>query len=109
MTAQYIAMTIVTVGLIYVGYEICRLKNQKGLVMEKENIVKQVCSELGITQKELSERIGMSADSLNVAVSASKLSKQTIAAVKLVAENEKLKRELAKLDTLKAVLKDIMS
>lgn len=29
-----------------------------------ENIVKKVCAELGITQRELAERIGMSADSL---------------------------------------------
>ena len=34
----------------------------------EENIVKRVCKELGITQRELADRIGMSADSLNNAV-----------------------------------------
>ena len=42
---------------------------------EKQNIVKRVCKELDITQRELADRIGMSADSLNNAVNQNKISK----------------------------------
>ena len=74
-----------------------------------ENIVKKVCGELGITQRELAERIGMSADSLNVAVSNNKISKMTEAAVNLVLEVESLKKELSKYENLKNALKDAVS
>lgn len=74
-----------------------------------ENIVKHVCKELGITQRELAERIGMSADSLNVAVSNNKISKMTEAAVNLVLEVESLKKELSKYENLKNALKDAVS
>jgi len=75
----------------------------------EENIVKRVCKELGITQRELAERIGMSADSLNVAVSNNKISKMTEAAVNLVLEVETLKKELSKYENLKSALKDAVS
>ena len=39
---------------------------------EKQNIVKRVCKELGITQRELAERIGMSEGGLQSALSQSK-------------------------------------
>ena len=77
--------------------------------MTNENIVKKVCAELGITQRELAERIGMSADSLNVAVSNNKISKMTEAAVNLVLEVETLKKELLKYENLKNALKDAVS
>ena len=76
---------------------------------EKQNIVKRVCKELGITQRELADRIGMSADSLNVAVSNNKISKMTEAAVNLVLEVETLKKELLKYENLKNALKDAVS
>ena len=76
---------------------------------QKQNIVKQVCRKLGITQRELAERIGMSADSLNVAVSNNKISKMTEAAVNLVLEVESLKKELSKYENLKNALKDAVS
>ena len=74
-----------------------------------DNIVKRVCKELNITQRELAERIGMSADSLNVAVSNNKISKMTEAAVNLVLEVETLKKELLKYENLKSALKDAVS
>lgn len=73
---------------------------------EKQNIVKKVCKELNITQRELAERIGMSADSLNVAVSQNKISKMAENSIKLILENESLKNELKKYETLKKALKD---
>ncbi len=71
-----------------------------------ENIVKKVCKELGITQRELAERIGMSADSLNNAVSKNKISLQTEKFIELILEYEKLKKELSKYENLKNALKD---
>lgn len=79
------------------------------MTADKENIVKKVCRELNITQRELAERIGMSADSLNTAVSSGKISKMTEAAVKLVAEVEGLKKDLEKYENLRNAIKDAIS
>lgn len=74
-----------------------------------ENIVKRVCRELGITQRELAERIGMSADSLNTAVSNNKISKMAENSINLILENESLKNELKKYEILKEALKNAIS
>ena len=74
--------------------------------MSDENIVKKVCRELGITQRELAERIGMSADSLNTAVSNNKISKMAENSINLILENEILKNELKKYEILKEALKN---
>lgn len=76
---------------------------------KENNIVKRVCAELGITQRELAEKIGMSEGGLNVAVSNNKISKMTEAAVNLVLEVETLKKELSKYENLKNALKDAVS
>ncbi|ERJ27292.1 hypothetical protein UNSWCS_1378 [Campylobacter concisus UNSWCS] len=75
----------------------------------EENIVKRVCKELGITQRELADRIGMSADSLNNAVNQNKISKMAETAINLVLEVETLKKELSKYENLKSALKDAVS
>lgn len=74
--------------------------------MSDENIVKKACKELGITQRELAERIGMSADSLNTAVSNNKISKMAENSINLILENESLKNELKKYEILKEALKN---
>ena len=74
-----------------------------------DNIVKRVCKELGITQRELADRIGMSADSLNNAVNQNKISKMAETAINLVLEVETLKKELSKYENLKSALKDAVS
>ena len=74
-----------------------------------DNIVKRVCKELGITQRELADRIGMSADSLNNAVNQNKISKMAETAINLVLEVETLKKELLKYENLKSALKDAVS
>ena len=76
---------------------------------KEENIVKRVCKELGITQRELADRIGMSADSLNNAVNQNKISKMAETAINLVLEVETLKKELSKYENLKSALKDAVS
>lgn len=77
--------------------------------MAEENIVKRVCKELGITQRELAERIGMSADSLRTLSAKGQISKMTEAAVKLVAEVESLKKDLEKYENLRNAIKDAIS
>lgn len=74
-----------------------------------DNVVKKVCAELGITQRELAEKIGMSADSLNNAVNQNKISKMAETAINLVLEVETLKKELSKYENLKSALKDAVS
>lgn len=68
--------------------------------------LKTFCKELGITQRELAERIGMSADSLNTAVSNNKISKMAENSINLILENESLKNELKKYEILKEALKN---
>ena len=71
--------------------------------------LKQFCKERNITQRELAEKIGMSADSLNNAVNQNKISKMAEAAINLVLEVETLKKELSKYENLKSALKDAIS
>ena len=74
-----------------------------------EKIVKKVCSELGIKQMELAQRIGISADSINNEVNQNKISKMAETAINLVLEVETLKKELSKYENLKSALKDAVS
>ncbi len=75
---------------------------------EKQNIVKRVCKELGITQRELAERIGMSADSLRTLSAKGQISMQTEAAINLVLENESLKKELENYKALRTAIKTMI-
>lgn len=75
---------------------------------EKQNIVKRVCKELGITQRELADRIGMSADSLRTLSAKGQISMQTEAAINLVLENENLKRELENYKALRTAIKTMI-
>lgn len=68
--------------------------------------LKTFCKELRITQRELAERIGMSADSLNNAVNQNKISKMAENSINLILENESLKNELKKYEILKEALKN---
>jgi len=74
----------------------------------EENIVKRVCKELGITQRELAERIGMSADSLRTLSAKGQISTQTEAAINLVLENENLKKELENYKALRTAIKTMI-
>lgn len=77
--------------------------------MSEENIVKRVCKELNLTQKELAERIGMSADSLRTLSAKDQISSQTEAAINLVLENERLKKELENYKALKIAIKTMIA
>ena len=73
-----------------------------------ENIVKRVCKELNITQRELADRIGMSADSLRTLSAKGQISTQTEAAINLVLENENLKNELENYKALRTAIKTMI-
>ena len=71
----------------------------------QENIVKKVCKELGLTYKQLGEKIGVSESSLRSAASTGKISNQIKKAIGLYLENLELKKELQEFHTLKEMLK----
>ena len=73
-----------------------------------DNMVKITTSELGITQRELAERIGMSADSLRTLSAKGQISTQTEAAINLVLENENLKKELENYKALRTAIKTMI-
>lgn len=74
------------------------------------NPIKSVCHELNLTYKQLGEAIGFSGDTLNNMASKpnDKLSVQLIRAIELYLETINLKKELEKLESLKAILKDLV-
>jgi predicted transcriptional regulator len=74
-----------------------------------DNIVKKVCKELGITYKELGERIGYSESNINKIASTGKISNQVKKAIELYLENLELKKEVKQLHNLKTILKDLLS
>ncbi len=73
--------------------------------MSNKNIVKKVCKELGLTYKELAEKIGYSEGALKMAVQRNNVSPQMEKAIKLYLENLELKKELEELHELKKLIK----
>ena len=61
--------------------------------MNEENIVKKVCKELGVTQKELAEQLGVSPASVSDWAKGN-IPKMTELALKLLVENKELKEKL---------------
>ena len=76
----------------------------------KENLIKKTCKELGLTYRELGERIGFNGDTLNNMASKSneKLSIQLIKSIELYKETIELKKELQNLENLKNILKELV-
>lgn len=71
----------------------------------EENIIKATCRELGITQKILAEKIGVSIETINKASSSGEVSKQVETAIELLLETEHLKTQLSDYHTLKNAIK----
>ena len=71
--------------------------------MEKKEIhlVKKVSKELGLTYKELGEKIGYSESSLRKTVSNNTLSSQLKTAIELYLDNLQLKQEINELEDFK--------
>ena len=66
---------------------------------EEENIVKKTCKELGITQKELAERLGTHLTTVQKWVSSNELPNNATKSIELLLENEVLKLKLNKFNT----------
>ena len=67
--------------------------------MSNENIVKQTCKELGITQKELAERLGTHLNTVQKWSSSNELPSNAIKSIELLLENERLKSKVDKFET----------
>ena len=76
---------------------------------DRDNIIKRVCKELGLTYKELGEKIGYSESAINNAAATGKISNQLNKAINLYLENIKLKKDLNKLQQLQSILRDLIS
>ncbi|MEA1917405.1 MAG: helix-turn-helix domain-containing protein [Campylobacterota bacterium] len=61
-----------------------------------ENIVKTTCKELGITQKELAERLGTHLTTVQKWVASNELPNNATKSIQLLLENETLKTKLNK-------------
>jgi len=73
---------------------------------EKEiHLVKKVSKELGITYKELGERIGYSESNLRQSVSTNKLSSQLKKAIELYLETISLKKKVDEAEDFKYILR----
>ena len=69
-----------------------------------DNIVKKVCKELGITQKELAERLDIPAGTISRWASTGDIPKMAELALKLMLENKDLKEKFKVLKLLKETL-----
>lgn len=69
-----------------------------------ENLIKKTCKELGLTYRELGEKIGYSESAINNASRQESLSEPLTKAIELYLENQKLKEQLQDFYTLKAIL-----
>ncbi len=76
--------------------------------MSDENIVKNVCKDLGMTYRELGEIIGVSESSLRSSASTGKISDQVSKAIQLYLETLDLKNQLKACETLKKALKELI-
>lgn len=74
----------------------------------QENIVKRTCRELGITQRELAERIGMSEGGLRSALSLGKITPQVEKACEMVLKIYELEKELENYKILQNALKSMI-
>ncbi len=79
------------------------------MIEESENIVKKTCRELGITQKELAEKIGVKPESLNSSISRGKISNHTLRSIEMFIEIYKLKEQLQDCQKTESILKNLFS
>ena len=88
-------------------YTFLRLdKTHQGYIMKdkNDNLIKKTCKELGLTYRELGEKIGYSESAINNASRQESLSEPLTRAIELYLENQKLKEQLQDFHTLKAIL-----
>lgn len=74
-----------------------------------ENIVKKVCAELGITQRELAERLGVHITAVQKWVAnANELPLQTQKVLELVLENHRLKTKVEKIEKIISLFNELI-
>lgn len=77
--------------------------------MSDENIVKRVCKELGITQRELAERLGVHITAVQKWVAnANELPLQTQKVLELVLENHRLKTKVEKIEKIISLFNELI-
>lgn len=76
---------------------------------KSENIVKKVCRELGLTYRELGERIGYSEEAVSKASRTDEISKPMAKALELMIELEQKKEDLKTLEILKTTLNALLN
>ncbi|EAJ6957444.1 helix-turn-helix transcriptional regulator [Campylobacter jejuni] len=72
-----------------------------------DNLIKKTCKELGLTYKQLGEKIGYSEATLNKNASTGEISKSIEVAINLYLETLELKKQLKQFNLLKEIIKDI--
>ena len=77
--------------------------------MKEIHLVKRVSKELGMTYKELGEKIGYSESSLRKTVSTNTLSSQLKTAIELYLDNLELKKELEEIEDFKKTARTFLS
>ena len=70
------------------------------------NIVKRVCKELGLTYKQLGEKIGVKPDTLRTIASKNEVSTQIETAINLLRENVKLLEREKKIQDFFSLIED---
>jgi transcriptional regulator with XRE-family HTH domain len=75
---------------------------------QEENLVKKTCRELGITQKELAERIGLTESGLKTALLRKSFSEQIVTSIQLLLELHKLQIEIENTKQFKLNLKQFL-
>lgn len=74
---------------------------------ENINIVKKVCKELGLTYRELGEKIGYGEEAISKASRTGEISKTMQKAIELYLETLQLKKDLHTFNNLKDILNKI--
>ena len=75
---------------------------------KEENIIKKTCKKLGLTYKELGEKIGYSEANLKNSVSRNQVSKQLEITINLYIKTIELQKEIENTKTFKQSLKDFL-
>lgn len=70
------------------------------------NLIKETCKELGLTYKQLGEKIGYSEATLNKNASTGEISKSIEVAINLYLETLELRKQLKQFELLKEIMKD---
>ncbi|HHC11199.1 MAG TPA: transcriptional regulator [Campylobacterales bacterium] len=78
------------------------MENQEG------NLIKDTCKNLGLTYRELGEKIGYSEGNLKTSVSKNQVSKQLETSIKLYLKNIELQKEIDNTKNFKKILKDFI-